>query len=114
MKYKYVVAHRYNPGCGLHHQLFCSKEEATDKITHLMADSKVTFIELNRLSENCIYTFHPGFSTTIFEVLLVDEDIHKAPIGEHSNQTGKRSSQFWMTLAHAKTRPDLYPWAVTL
>lgn len=118
---RYAVACCYRPGCGLFHWESNSKEEAElslsqrrEKLRLQQKEQNLIQADIYQLSQNCLYTFHTGFSKVLLEVILVDGNIFHALITGDIEESGNRLGSFQMTLAYAKTRSDLYPWAVSL
>ena len=121
MNQRYAVACHYNSGCGLFHWESSSKEEAELSLSQLrrrlrlqQREHKLIQADIHQLSQNCLYTFHTAFSKDLLEVILIDGNIFHALITDNIGESGNRLGSFQMTLAHAKTQPDLYLWAVSL
>ncbi len=121
MNHRYAVACYYQPGCGLFHWESSSKKEAETSLSQLkerlrlqQKEHKLTQANAYQLSQNCLCTFHCGFSKDLFEVILIDGNIFHALITDDIGKSGNRLGSLQMSLAHAKTRPDLYPWATDL
>lgn len=122
--HRYAVVCRYGRGCGLFHWEANSKEKAELDLSnfrvHIEIQQKAHLLKqanIYRLSQDCVYTFQCGFGEDfedIKEVILVDGNIFHAPITGDIGESGNRLGSFQMSLTHAKTRPDLYPWATDL
>lgn len=111
---QFAVVHNYRRGCGFHHHLFRTHEGAEAWVSHLQKEGHAKIIAKHRLSKDCIGTFSNGTdaSRQVTETLLVNGEILHAPITSAIDpETGNRLGRFEMTLAHAKERLGLYPWA---
>ena len=121
MNQKYVVVIDYKPGCGLSHWETKSLDEAETSLAKLRQDlalgnkeHRLKQADIYQLSQDCLYTFHNAFSKDLFEALLVGNSIFHALITDAIEKSGNRLGTFNMTLEHAKTKPDVYPWATGL
>lgn len=121
MSHRYAVVCHYRPGCGVFHRESSSKTEAETSLSQLRERLRLQKKEgilkqadIYQLSQDCQYTFHTGFSNDLYEVILIDGNIFHALITDDIGESGNRLGSFQMTLAHAKTRPDIYPWATDL